>query len=35
MGFHMIHIIDEVKKVIKNDDLNMRIGVHTVLNSNI
>ena len=30
MGFKMIKVIQDVRLIIKNDDLNMRIGVHTV-----
>jgi len=30
MGFKMIRVIGEVRKVLKNENLNMRIGVHTV-----
>jgi hypothetical protein len=30
MGFNMLEIINEIKQEIQNEDLNMRIGVHTV-----
>ena len=29
MGFSMINIIQEVRKIIKFDELDMRIGIHT------
>jgi class 3 adenylate cyclase len=31
MGFQMIDIIQKVRSIIKFEELNMRIGIHTVI----
>lgn len=32
MGFEMIEIIKQVRSIVNFDELDMRIGIHTVIN---